>query len=229
MAGKKGSQKKDVFLNALIGKKIPVLTLDNKWYRLLDELGRNTAKNLEEELNALLKRQGKLNTESKDIKKLKKKLMNEIMPMVDEAGQKKDAQMEKRIEEHKRLIAECNEKLESYQDELMDLPREIERVNRELMMLTMEYCYDTIQQNTDEIQEIADWVTEIRIALKKRLIQKQEMEQKNHEIYTYMNDIFGADVVNLFDMKYNPEEQHPKAPKTPEALKAPETLKQKEE
>lgn len=212
MEQKNGSQKKDIFSEALLGKKIPVLTLDNKWYRLLDELGRSASKNLEDDLNALLKRQGKLNTESKDIKKLKKKLMNEIVSMADEAEQGKNAQVEKRLEEHKRLIEECNEKLESYQDELMELPREIEKINLQLMMLTMEYCYDTMQQNTDEIQEIADWVTEIRIALKKRLIHKQEMEQKNHEIYTYMHDIFGADVVNLFDMKYNPEEQHPKAP-----------------
>ena len=27
-----------------------------------------------------------------------------------------------------------------------------------------------------------------------------------------MHDVFGAEVLNLFDMKYNPEEQHPVAP-----------------
>ena len=40
----------------------------------------------EEKLNELLKRQGKLNTESKEIRKLKKKLMAEIMELADEAG-----------------------------------------------------------------------------------------------------------------------------------------------
>ena len=115
--------------------------------------------------------------------------------------------LEKKIEENKRLIEECNEKLDSYQDELMELPREIERVNFQLMMLTMEYCYDTMQENAEMIQLIADWVMDIRVELKKRLIRKQEMEQKNQDIYAYMHDIFGAEVVNLFDMKYNPEEQ----------------------
>ena len=37
------------------------------------------------------------------------------------------------------------------------------------------------------------------------------MEQKNHDIYNYMNDIFGAEVVNLFDIEYDPENQHPDA------------------
>ena len=31
------------------------------------------------------------------------------------------------------------------------------------------------------------------------------MEVKNVELYTYMNDIFGSDVINLFDIKYDVE------------------------
>ncbi|MBE5883157.1 MAG: hypothetical protein E7291_01855 [Lachnospiraceae bacterium] len=206
MGRKESTEKKEAFSNALLGKKIPVLTLDSKWYRLLNEMGKATVKEQEEQLNDLLKRQGKLNTETKDIKRLKKKLMNEIVSMVDEVEQKNNKALEKKIQEHKRLIEECNEKLENYQDELRDIPREIEKINSKLMLITMECCYDIMQENTDEIQKIADWVTEIRIELKKQLIRKQEMEQKNQDIYAYMHDVFGADVVNLFDMEFNPEE-----------------------
>lgn len=207
-----GKGKQEAFSEALVGKKVPILTLDSKWYRLMDELGQEAARDLVDELNALLKRQGKLNTESKDIKKIKKKLMSEIVSMVDEMEQTGDKQMEKQIADHKRLIEDCNQKLESYQEELMDLPREIDQINGRLMMLTMEYCYDTLQDNTNQINQIGDWVTQVRIELKKNLIRKQEMEQKNHEIYNYMNDIFGADVMNLFDLAYNPGEQHPVMP-----------------
>ena len=49
-------------------------------------------------------------------------------------------------------------------------------------------------------------MAEIRIELKKRLIRKQEMEQRNRNIYSYMHDVFGAEVIELFDMRYNPEE-----------------------
>ena len=93
--------------------------------------------------------------------------------------------------------------------QLRDFPREIERVNRELMLVTMEHCYDTMQENTDDIEELEEWIRNIRIELKKNLIRKQEKEAKNHEIYSYMHDIFGPDVVNLFDLRYNPEQQHP--------------------
>lgn len=206
MGRRANKQKQEAFNQALQGKKIPILTLDNKWYKLLNEVGKTSVKSYEDQLNKLLQRQGKLNTELKDIKKLKKKLMGEIVTMVDEMEQNGDKSLEKKIETNKRLIEECNEKLESYQDELMELPREIDKVNFQLMLITMEYCYDTMQDNTDAINETSDWVTQFRIELKKRLIRKQEMEQQNQDIYSYMHDIFGADIVNLFDLKYNSEE-----------------------
>ena len=200
---------KEKFPEALQGKKIPILTLDNKWYRLLDMETKSRVAEKEKQLNILLKRQGKLNTESKNIRKLKKKLMNEIVEMADEAEQSQEAELGDKLEQHKKLVEECNERLEEYQDELLELPGQIEKLNYQLMLKTMECCYTIMQENTEEIEKIARWVAEIRIELKKQLVRKQEMEQKNHEIYSYMHDVFGAEVVNLFDMRYNPDENHP--------------------
>ncbi len=207
---KEGKRKAEQFERALQGKEIPVLTLDSKWYRLLDELGRSSVKSMEDQLNALLKRQGKLNTETKEIRKLKKKLMGEIMEMADEADQTKDKKLEKKLAEHRRLVEDCNAKLSAYQDELIEIPREIDRINIRLMTMTMEYCYDTMQENLTEINQISDWVTRVRIDLKKRLIRKQEMEQRNREIYSYMHDIFGSDVVDIFDVHFQPGAERPR-------------------
>ena len=124
---------------ALSAKKIPILTLDSKWYKLFDDVQAYPKINaVVQELNDLLKRQGKVNTEIKEIKKLKKKLMDEIMPMVEELDQTGDKKLEKKIDKHKQLIEECNEKMENYQDEIMEIPKKIDEVNRELMLLTMQ-------------------------------------------------------------------------------------------
>ncbi len=109
--------KSDIYEQALAGKRVPVLTLDNNWYKLftdLAELPRIQEK--EKQLNELVQRQGQLNVDSKNIKKLKKKLMDEIVPMANELGQKYSKSLEKKLDDHKRLIEECNEKLEEYQD-----------------------------------------------------------------------------------------------------------------
>lgn len=198
---------KQGFSEALHEKKIPILTLDNKWYRLLDDDTRKRLSGTEERLNALLRRQGKLNTETKDIRKLKKKLMDEIMSMAEQMNQGGNSQLEEKLAQHKRLLEECNEKLADYQEELRELPGEIEELNSRLMLATMEYCYSMMQINSEEIEKISEWVKDVRIELKKQLVRKQKMEQKNQQIYSYMHDVFGADVVDLFDMKYHPEER----------------------
>ncbi len=197
---------KKEFSEALRGKRIPILTLDNKWYRLLDEETRRELSDTEGQLNELLKRQGKLNTETKSIRRLKKKLMNEIVAMAEEAEKTGSTEIDRKLEQHKGLVEECNERLEGCREELLELPRRIEQLNLQLMLATMDYCYDVMKENEEEIARTSDWVTEVRIELKKRLIRKQEMEQQNYRIYSYMHDVFGADVVNMFDMQHNPEE-----------------------
>jgi len=207
MGNAKDSRHQEGFSQALEGKRIPILTLDKKWYQLLSQEDRTSISELENELNTLLKQQGKLNTETKEIKRLKKKLMGEIVTLADEVMQNPSEETEQKIEQNKKLVEECNERLESYQDELLELPREIEQANRQLMLATMDCCYKAMHRNKMEVDEIEQWVAEIRVELKKRLIRKQELEQHNRSIYSYMHDVFGAEVIDLFDMNYSDESQ----------------------
>ena len=153
-------------------------------------------KRLEDALNALLREQGKLNTESKAIKKTKKRLMDEIVQLMEH----NDAASNKKIDDNKRLIEECNNKLEEYQERLLDVPKEIDQANYALMIRTMEMCYEVLNANSKEIDVIGEWIDNIRVELKKNIVRKQEMEIKNHELYSFMHDIFGADVIEIFDV-----------------------------
>ena len=205
------SRTEEVFQPALIGKKIPILVLDNKWHKLFTQAEYSSEiKGMEKEMNNLLKRQGKVNTESKEIKKLKKKLMDEIVVLADEMGQHPTKKQEKDMADHKRLINDCNEKLEAYEEEMVELPRQINQLNNKMMLVTMEVCYKRIQQNTTELEAVEEWIGNIRRELKKKVIRKQEKEAMNRQLYSYMHDIFGADVIELFDIKYNPEEKYKK-------------------
>ncbi|WP_251205536.1 hypothetical protein [Acetatifactor aquisgranensis] len=203
MKHEEDEHRRELFEQALKGKHIPVLTLDNKWYQLLNGEAREGVARLEGELNALLKQQGKLNNEVKEIKRLKKRLMGEIVSMMGDDEQRDDSENAQKTEQNKRLVEECNEKLENCQDELLELPREIERVNFQLMLATMDWCYDIMAVNTESIQQTEEWISEIRVELKKRLVRKQEMERHNHAIYSYMHDVFGAEVVDIFDMHHD--------------------------
>lgn len=199
------SRKEEVYIPALSGKKIPILTLDHKWHQLFSQVHTNAAiKSAEAELNELLKQQGKVNTETKDIKRLKSKLMDEIVSMMDESN---SPEASKKIDDNKRLIEECNDKLEAYKDDMFELPKLINDANRKLMLLTMEACYEDIQENSVQLKEITEWIDNIRVELKKNMIRKEEMQRRNQDLYAYMHDIFGADVIEIFDMKFGVDQK----------------------
>lgn len=209
----------DKLTNALNGKKIAVVTLDNKWHKIWTMLEKpDLVIEKEQELNELLRRQGKLTTESKEIKKLKKKMMDEIVELMDGT----DASSLKKVDENKRLIEDCNDKLAAYEEELLDIPKEIDAVNRVIMYETVDLVYDALHVNEEGIDKLAEWIKDIRVELKKNVVRKQEMEIQNAVMYSYMHDVYGADIIDLFDMKYNPLEKILKLKEAKEEQKAKE-------
>ena len=123
--------------------------------------------------------------------------------MGDEQQKKSDVNMS----ENKRLIEETNAKISSIEDELIDLPRTISSKNKELMILTMIHCYNYMRINEQEEKEIDDWINEFRVKLKKNIIRKQNRKINNKEMYSYMHDIFGKDVIDLFDVRFEDFEE----------------------
>ena len=197
------SRVEEKYRPAIAGKKLPIVTIDHKWHQLFARVEKTRAiSDKEQELNELLRAQGKCNSDLKSVRKIKKKLMDEIVGLMD----KQDAASDSKVEENRRLINECNEKIKSYQDESLDFGPRIEKANAELMIETMKICYENMRLNEHHISSISKWIADVRVELKKNVVRKQEMEIANQEIYSYMHDIFGADVIDIFDMKFKPDE-----------------------
>ena len=85
----------------------------------------------------------------------------------------------------------------------MDIPAQIKVANEELMILSMDYFYEKIRVNKQESDEINEWINNIRVELKKNIIKKQNRDINNKEIYSYLHDIFGMEVIELFDIQYD--------------------------
>lgn len=144
----------------------------------------------------MLKLQGKYNNELKNLKKLKSKIMSNIVAnMGDDGDEKRD--------KDKQLIDEINEKADNIEGELIEIQKNIKAVNDRLMLLSMDYFSEKIEKNKLESKEIDDWIANIRVELKKNVIRKQNRDINNREIYSYLHDIFGAEVLDLFDIEYD--------------------------
>lgn len=188
------------FGQMLHGKRIPLLILDQKWHQLFLDNKPKEIERLEQKLNKQLATQGKLNQELKDMKVLKKKLMKNIVVNMDEIGE--HGQETRKLQEDRRLITEINDKMEAEELQLEKLQGEMEDDNFLLMVETMEYCYRIMNSNETEREDLVIRIAQMRTELKTKIYRREVIEEQNRGIYAYLHDIFGAQVVDIFDLKY---------------------------
>lgn len=197
------------FKSALQNKKLPLLVLDQKWHRLFAIHGKTEEiRSTETELNNLLARQGKLNSDLKDCKKVKNQLMDDIVRNMEASEASKSADKESVLDKDKRMIDELNERIEQAEAELAELPSKMKAVNEQLMIQSMEYFYAKIRVNAQESKEIEEWINQVRIDLKKNIIKKQNRDINNREIYAYLHDICGPQVIDLFDLQEESDKEN---------------------
>lgn len=201
--------KEGEFRQALKEHNVPILILDPKWHRLFAIHGKtDRIKETEKSLGGLLAEQGRVTQELKDLKNLKNSLLDSIRKNMDGANEENnDTLLTRKLEENRRLVEEVNEKMEVCEDRLIELPHLILETNQELMFLSMDYCYEKMRVNEREAEEIAAWIADVRVELKKNIIKKQNREINNREIYGFMHDIFGMEILDLFDIEYEYEEE----------------------
>lgn len=184
-------------------RRVPILTLDERWHRLFTEEEKTERlKKLELQVNNLLKRQGKANTELQEVRKVKALLMQNIMDNMEDTAGESEKMREKRLGKSQKLIRDANEKIAKLELEVEEVPDRLEDSNRELMEESVELCFERINRNKEEIDEMAEWIQQIRTELKRKLVRKQEMEEENSLIYSSLHDILGPELIEYFDSEY---------------------------
>ena len=188
------------FTGVVKNKKLPILTIDSRWHEIFTEDMKTPAiRELEQEVNRLLKKQGKLVHDIKDMKALKSNLLQGIMENMGPGRDLSGKLKEKKLDQNKQFVKELNEKIEMAMDELSEIPYQIKKVNELLLAESIQVFYQQLEYSKEEIKELNDWIANIRQELKEKILMKQDMEEKNSLIYTYMHDILGAEIMELFD------------------------------
>lgn len=201
--GKKHTEEfalEEKYIEALRTKKVPLLTLDVRWHQLFQE-HQKTRKlaGLEKELNKLIKKQGQTNQDIKEYEKARKVLMENMLNNMTD-GQENDSPVRvKKQDANQKLMEELKGKIYDAEKQQEILPDEIKQVNRELLIETMRICYETLLENTAKIEYEDAWIARVREALTEHILEKQEMENRNSELYSYMHALFGPEILNIFD------------------------------
>ena len=183
---------------ALKGKKVPILVLDLRWHTLFPKGSKpSDIQELEDHLNELLKRQGFLVNDLKDLKKTKRKLMDGIVAGMNE----KEGSRDKKAKNQQRLLLEINERIREESDELMDLPREIKWINEELLAAGAIYCFERLANGDEQLEELNEDISELKEILKEKTDYKSELEESMDSAYSLMHGLLGHDVMNLYDKR----------------------------
>lgn len=204
MAKKETESSYENFENLVDLKKIPILPLDNRWHQLFpDNLKTPRIKKLEKEVMNLVKRESGVSREIKSLVGLKKKLMKEIVDNMEETDDENEKLRQKKLDASRKLIEDINNKNTELENEKYQLPYRLMKVNEELLMESIENCYSRLSNNEMQIEALGEWIDKTRIQLKRNVVIKQDKTDENNNIYGYMHDMLGREVMEIFDREHN--------------------------
>ena len=195
---KKSTSNIDAVLAAAVSdSNIPVLILDSRWHELFPPGEKpESIVQLETVLENLLTEQGKLDNECKEMKRAKKKLMDGIVANMGASSQKVSKQSQK-------LIVQMNERIEAGTNRIMELPALIREANERLLVEGVKISYRSMKETEMALQEIKREIENLRISLEEKEQKKESMENQRDVMYSYMHDLLGPEMVELFDRDIN--------------------------
>lgn len=188
------------FTEIFRNKKIPILTLDERWLALFPEQEMPAGmKQLRDKVNILLKKQGKTVDDIKNLKRVKKNLMQEIVANMEIDDSFLGKIKGKKLEKNHKLILDIKDELIQREDQLADIPYEIRNANAELMNASALICYDKLENNNKQIKQLEENIASMRIQLKEMILKKQDLETETNDIYSYLHDVLGAKTMEYLD------------------------------
>jgi len=185
-------------------KRIPILTLDERYFELFTEKEKpDYIRKLEASVNTWLKKQGQSGSEVKELHRAKSLLMRNIVENMQESEGESERKRGKKLDKSQKLIREANEKIMRLEEEQKQIPERLEDANLELLYATTDICYGKLKADREEIDEISQWIARVRNELSDKLARKQRVEAEYNRIYGNLHDMLGAEVMEYLDEEYD--------------------------
>lgn len=192
------------FSSVLNDQRVPIVILDERWHRLFEKQSKSAkVSDLEKKLGDLLKQQGRLVTDLKELKSAKHQLMDGIVANMNVDSTPTGKLNEKKLQKSQKLILDINSKLKTSNNDLADMPYRIRETNAQLVVEGMNQCYQKMDSNSEELQAIKSRIESMREELKQLVAKQKDLEQENVAIYTYMHDVLGSQVMEMLDHHYH--------------------------
>ena len=95
------------------------------------------------------------------------------------------------------------ERIEAGTNRIMELPALIREANERLLVEGVKIFYHHMRETEITLTELKREIENLHILLEEKEQKKETMENQRNGIYTYMHDLLGPEIVELFDRDIN--------------------------
>jgi hypothetical protein len=200
----KKNHKKPKFDRKVLRKNdISILTLDGRWNSLFQNVEKSPEiLKCEQCLKNLLKDQARLTSELKSLGPLKKKKMDTIIRLTEEAFDKGSEEAKREMQLCEREIKRIIERGKEIERRLETIPDEIRETNLELLEHTVNLVYFKIRMDKRRVEELDRLIEDTRQKLKDCIDERESLAQDNTDIYSYFHDLLGGDELEKLDKEF---------------------------
>ncbi len=191
----------DLDENIMLKNKIPILVMDENWLRLFGDIKYKNMQYLKEELNELIKKEGKLKEKSYILQREKTHAMKMILGISDAINNESKDVDPKLLDEYKSKIEKANEELEEITFQLETIPHEIREVNFQLLETTADYGYKELKTREKKLKETVDELDKLRERLRELINEKHDYEEWIDSAYSFLHGMLGSEEMEKLDEK----------------------------
>ena len=186
---------------ALVKKKnIPLLILDEKWLDLFPPYRQTPKmKALVKELTGLLKKQGGLADDLKGLKRYKTQMMQEIVENMGPDDSAIGKLKRKKLEKNQKVLLSLRDEVAEKEDVLAGIPYQIRELNARLLYESTMTSYDYLKAGQERLNELNGELNTLRERQRLLMLEKQDLENKNDKIYSYLHTLVGAKLMEDLD------------------------------
>jgi len=186
---------------------ISILTLDERWNRLFKIIPINREiEKYQDNLNKLIGQEAALFQEQQNIEPEKKKHMNNIIALTQEAFDKNNEQAKRSLTESKQRIEQLNKRAVELEDELLAMKNKIRESNFKLLEETVRYVYNVMAKSKEREAKLEAELDLLKKRLKELQIQRQNLTTDWTEVYAFFHDLMGSDELTKLDKQFFKQE-----------------------
>lgn len=194
-------------LSVLKKNNITRLTIDERWTRLFVALPMSPELEAAQAgMNELIKKEAMLKAEQDNLEPAKKKCMNQIISLTQEAFENNNDGAKVKLKECKKEIERINERMDKIMEDIEKVTDTLRDANMNLLIQSIHYIFTSLRKKKKRSAEIAE---ELAALEKKQQELNAELESINvnwTDFTVNITELIGSDNVRNLEKEFGLEE-----------------------